>query len=186
MELAGVIIGSIVVLVTVATGGPRLYHFIRFRKPVFTVHEIQLPVEEKAGQNFVLGGDFVLNVRGAAQPVTLTKWQVMLFRGPGRSGGGLESQGAINIPPFVWTRIRVPSIGMGLGEAPPPHVEAEIYLSNPRDLYIVPITLELSEDGSKYNYRDWGYAFRHLRQTVWRHPGRLRRFLRAVSRGRVG
>jgi len=188
MEVAGVVIGSIALtlaLFSSAYAAFQLQHVIHFRKPVFTVEEVELPVKERAGYTFFVGpGHFVVNVRGATHLVTLTKQMIHFFRG-GRPRGGFGTEMTMSIPPLVWTRVAVPfQIGMGMEELPP-SLDVEIYLSNPRDLYVVPIQVELSQDSSKYVYHDWGYT-RLIHRMVWRHHGRLRRFLRTVSRGRLG
>jgi hypothetical protein len=188
VEVAGVVIGSLALvlgLFSSAYAAFQVHDFIRFRKPVFTVHEAELPVKHGATWHSVGPGGFVLAVRGAANAVTVTKWEIILFR-RGGPAGGLGEDRVTNIPPRVWTRITSPSIHVVVQSVPPPtFLDVEIYLTNPRNLYIVPIRLKLSEDGSKYYYHDLGYMHR-LHRTMWRHQGRLRRFMRAVSRGRVG
>ena len=126
---------------------------------------------------------------GAADPVTLTERHIFTMPGGSRTGGGWGTKETITIAPFEWTRIVLTFPGPWAAplEQLPPNLDAEISLSNPRDSYVVQVGLELKPDGSKYEYRaDWGYSPPLGRGGIWRPRGRVRRFLRAVSRGRLG
>jgi hypothetical protein len=156
----------------------------RFRRPLFDVLEADFPVMRHAASQtaFIKSGMVKLQVRGARRPVTITQWQVMMYmRDDNRTGAG-TGQPEVNftIPPFVWTPMELPQLaGMGLppGTDPPPTFKWEIFLSNPRDVFIVDLNVTLTADESRYYFANWGRKLQ--KRTIWRRrmPKRLRRIL---------
>jgi hypothetical protein len=85
----------------------------------------------------------------------------------------------IDIEPYVWRWLELPGLA---GIALPPEKELpdvfrwEIYLSNPRDIFIVPLPLTLADDRSQYHYQDLT-TWKFHKRTVWR-----RRMPKSLSR----
>jgi hypothetical protein len=167
-------------------------HYILFRRPVFTVQEAELRVERKAGMTFVgTEGSIVLNARGARYPVTLTRWGCMLYTSgrKGGSGAGLLTEGGFTLQPEVWTRLAVGNVGVGLPGEPPPSLYAEVYLSNPREVFRVDMKFKLAKDASKYYLDDLDEEGRYWYFTTMRGSrgtwGILRRFRGRLARLRA-
>ena len=184
MDVAGVVIGSMALFLALfssTVAGFQLQHYVRFRKPVFTVKEAQLPVRIRQSQAFLGPGDIVLNIRGAMHPVTLNKWEMIFFMGRIKIGSGGEVR-PTTLEPHVWTLvpIRLDS-GIALQDGPRASLQAEIYFTNPRDVFIIPLQLKLVEDGSRYALDDAGEWVRYLYRTIWRRR-RIRRWLKESVR----
>lgn len=167
----------------------QLQRSVRFRKPAFHVGYFDLPVKEESGFKFLGLGEIPLDARGASEAVTLT-FQEMIVYPEGRSvgGGGMGNEYAIRIAPFEWQRIQLRFVGgIGLPQNDIPQtLDVDLNLSNPSDVYVVPLRLKLTRDGSRYTYMNSGHMRRYLYRTTWRHNTRLRRLVRTLSRGRFG
>jgi hypothetical protein len=169
----------------------QVQHHIRFRRPVFTIKEIELPVKRKAGITFAGPGNIVLNARGARYPVTLTWWGCFLFTSGSKqgTGSGIFTEGKITLEPEVWTEL--PSLPFGGGSIPddlPSILYGEVDLSNPRDMFIVPIELKLTGGGARYSLDQIPEELRYARRG-WdrgRHgfAGVLRAFRARLPRAR--
>jgi len=190
VDVANLVIGLIALVLSLFSSAyvaVQLQRFVRFRKVAFHIEDFDLPVKEDSGFKSLGLGEIPVNVRGASEAVTLT-FQEMIVYTEGRSGGGPGNLCAIHIAPFEWQRIQVRFAGrIGLPQNDIPRIlDVDLNLSNPDDVYVVPLRLKLSPDGSKYTYINWGHTRRYLYRTMWRHNTRLRRLIRALSRGRPG
>ena len=176
MDVAGVILGSLALILTLLSAtvaGFQLRHHVRFRRPVFAVRQAELEAKMKREFAIVGPGSIVLNIRGAAHPVTINKWEAVLFDGD-RPRGGFSTEMArpITLEPEVWTLVPIRfEVGMGLNTDPPSSLVVEVYLTNPRDVFIVPVRLKLAKDGSRYYHDDLDQHVDELHRTLWRRRG---------------
>lgn len=163
----------------------QLQHYIRYRNPVFAVRKAELPVETKAGHWLTGPLKVLLNARGARYPVTLTKREAILFmkEEAERVGGGMSSEGpgaTITLEPEVWMHLVIESVGVGGEGDPPPLLRGEIYLSNPRDVFTVPLNFRLSDDGSDYYLDNLDESLSYEYRTHWRGHRRVKRVVSAL------
>ena len=188
MDVAGVVIGSIALFLALFSSSVavfQLQHYVRFRRPVFAVRDARpLPV-------VVTGGDWgagsvkvVVNARGARYPITFTKSEVVLLtseRGHAGVGAGVSSEGqGFTLQPEVWTTIELESVGIGAPGDPPARLRGEIYLSNPRDVFTVPLNFKLAGDGLTYYLDDGNERLKYEWRTHWRGHRRVKRVMTAL------
>lgn len=142
----------------------QLVRLIRFRKPIFEVDRAKFKTETRGGMLFFGPGTVELEIRGGLHPVTITKWEMTSPQG----GVGMSSL-TLYIQPEVWSRVVLPfEVGLGVPSGNlPERIRFELFLSNPRDLFIVPFELQLV--GEAYQLDDRAATLRHIRRTTWRH-----------------
>ena len=172
-----------------AVAALQVQHYIRFRRPVFTVQEAELPLQRTSyGLTMVGPGKIALNARGARYPVTLTRCGCMLYTSGrmGGSGGAWFAQDLVTLQPEVWTGLPVEHFGIGIPGELPSHLYGEVYLLNPRDTFVVPLKLKLSGGGSKYSLDEFAELTRWAGRTWDRgrrgFPGMLRAFQARLRR----
>jgi hypothetical protein len=76
--------------------------------------------------------------------------------------------------------------GIGTGGEPPRSLHGEIYLSNPQDVFTVPLNFKLSDRGSKYYLDDLDETLRYEYRTHWRGHGRVKRVISALRSALTG
>ncbi len=177
-------IALVLSLVATAASGFQLQHFIRFRRPKFTVRRAEIDVKWNGGIPLIGPGVVEIFARGARHPITITKHQFQVLRGLGRVSGGVAEEGprvTQTLDPERHTSmvVRIDSgmsveTQMGSDETLPETLDCEVYLSNPEDVYIVPLTLSLAGDSSKYIDSDLGGFVKYLRRTSSRRSIRDR------------
>lgn len=170
----------------------QVQHFIRFRRPVYSVREATLDVgrSQIAGLDgpFVGPGSIVVDIRGASRPITFTKLDVTIFEGdrPVGSLGGQDGEPRL-LEAELWMSVTIP-VPMGVrleAKDPPQFIDAEAYLSNPRDELPIRVRLMLNKDGDKYTYRgDFPRLLKHISRYRWRH--RVRRLFNSLRRRSPG
>ena len=168
-------IALVLSLVATTASGFQLQHFIRFRRPKFTVRRAEFDVKWNGGIPFIGPGVVEIFARGARHPVTITKHQFQVLRGAGRASGGTAEEGprvtqTLDSERHTPMVVRVDSgmsieTQMGSDETLPETLDCEVYLSNPEDVYIVPVPLSLAGDSSKYIDSDLGGFVKYLRRT---------------------
>jgi hypothetical protein len=163
----------------------QLQRHIRFRKPIFVVESASLSVHRGEEMAMVTLRELRVNARGARQPITLNNMQVMFIKEQGRdrsgTGGGVNAV-SVTIEPEVWTYLPLGELigtGIGVQDALPHSFLLELYLSNPRDIFIVPMQFKLSQDAMGYNLDDMS-VWHYMNATVWRERSGIRRTVRAV------
>jgi hypothetical protein len=106
----------------------------------------------------------------------------------GGTGVAWTVEGVIALEPEVWTRLPVEHAGIGVPGEPCQVLYGEVYLSNPRDIFIVPLKLKLAGGGTKYCLDEFGEYLRWTRRTWDRRrqgfPGMLRALQARVRRAR--
>ena len=88
MEVAGIIIGSISLLLSLSLGTIEIQRRVRYRKPQFRVESAEIPVDKEMGtgdKRYVsLGqGQLILNVRGSRDTIMFGHYESMFFRPDG-------------------------------------------------------------------------------------------------------
>jgi hypothetical protein len=167
-----------------AVAALQVQHYIRFRQPVFTIKELELPVVRKAGVTFAGPGKIVLNARGARYPVTLTRWGCFLFNTGSKqgTGGGIFTEGLITLDPEVWTELpSLPFGGIGIPGDLPPILYGHVELSNPREMFLVPVKLKLTGKGARYVLSEFDRELWYARRG-WDRPRGFAAMLRAFRR----
>lgn len=181
-------------LVAATASGFQLQHFIRFRRPKLTVKRAEFDVKFQGDTPFIGPGVVEIFARGARYPVTITKHELHLRREDGGSASGLGQEGpsvtqTLDAEKHTQVVVRF-DLGMsietktGPDKALPETLSCELYLLNPQDAYIVPLTLALDGDSSKYIDSDFGGLVQYLRRTSSRRsirdrlPGPVKSILR--------
>lgn len=194
MDIAGVIIGSIALLLSLFASvvpGVRLVRYFRFRKPVFKIRDAQLDVRrvppESEGHVLAGPGHIVLDVRGASQPMLLREYEVFAFqRLEGESPGGVGLTGPeinVQLPPEKWVTVRLEvELGYIVGKHDdiPRTFELEAYIKSPEEVFVVTVPLFLTQGKDKYlldKHNEWR---RFARKTYWRNRNGLIHRLRSV------
>lgn len=156
-------------LIAIILGAIQLKHYLDFRRPLVHPKDVDLPVSRKAGHALIGPGALLLNLRGARNPVTITKWEYMFFK-PEGGGGGQGSEGpSFTLEPQVWRQFAIPiEGGLGLKGDPPASLYVEVYLSNPRDVFTGRMKLKLTDDCSKYYLDNLDEFIGHIYRTHWR------------------
>jgi hypothetical protein len=160
-------------------------HYVRFRRPIFTVQEAELPIQPTSHGLFTLVGPgrIALNARGARYPVTLTNCGCTFWASGLREGNGVGwfTEARLTLEPEKWTQFSVEHTGFGFPGGLWPSLYGEVYLSNPRDTFIVPLKLQLAGGGSKYSLDEFGGEhWRFVDRTFWRGRRGFAGMLRAL------
>jgi len=89
----------------------------------------------------------------------------------------MTASATITLQPEVWTTLELESVGIGAQGHPPPVLCGEIYLSNPRDVFTVPLNFKLAGDGSTYYLDDVNESLKYEWRTHWRGHRRVKRVM---------
>lgn len=106
MDVAGVVIGSLALLLSVlasALAGVQVKREFDFRKPLFKVTAAELEGRLNAGAALVGPGKIQFRVRGANSAITLTSWQLGFNSTKNVFQGTPEQPFSVNLPIRAWT-----------------------------------------------------------------------------------
>lgn len=213
MDVAGVILGSLSLLLGLVLSAYQLQRFFRFRRPLFKVEEVELPArEQQAGKKaytFVGPGKVVINARGANRPISIKESQVIFLGGAekkplggyGSSGITANKAGAtgilslpflVDLPTETWHRFHIDLGQVGIQKehlGPESTLELELHLRSPEEPFVVPVKLRATQKGDSYFLDDMEEESRWHSRTMFRNRsgivhGISRRLRRALSAAR--
>ena len=191
MDVAGVVIGSIALLLSlfgVAAAGFQVQRYYRFRRPQFKPVDASFEANVRDSSRVTIGpGKVTFLVRGASRPILLTQYEIYSSQPDPNSGRfGVSSTEELNVElmPEGYRKLNFEAI-LGypvVGQTTPPRkFTFEVFIKSPEEVFVVSVPLMLTQGADRYvldTYKDW---WRFANRTYFRQKYGLRDRIRRLK-----